>query len=227
MTTTAEEYWDKFYTENDLVKRDPTPFLQKMIRRLQKGKVLDVAMGEGRNAVFLAKNGFAEVKGFDISSVAIEHARALAEENGVKIEANRTNLDLFIMGIMEYDSIVMTNFRPSTPRYYSEMIRALKQGGTVLIESFTTEELREAIPEQESYRDYFFQSNEILQHLKGLRILSYNEDIVNGRHVVQCLAQKPYDKDAVKYNLFGMSTKDADKGPSKHKQLAEALFKKQ
>jgi tellurite methyltransferase len=108
-----------------------------MLPRLQKGKALDIGMGEGANAVYLAQKGM-QVKGFDISPIAVERALNLAKESGVNIEAKAADLDLFLMGLMEYDTIIMTFFKPPIPRYYSEIIRALKQGGTLLVHSYTT-----------------------------------------------------------------------------------------
>ena len=222
----AKKYWDDYFEQHPFAcGKEPNAFLVKMLPRLQKGKVLDIAMGEGANATYLALKGF-KVKGFDISQVAVDRAAVLARDSGVDIEAQCADLDLYLMGLLEYDSIVMTFFRPSVVRYYSEMIRALKQGGTLLIDSYTTQEMGEAISKDEAFRNYYFTSNEILRNLTGLRILFYQEGLVDGRHVTQCLAQKPIDKDAAKYNLFDMHTKQTDTEKSKHLELAEKFFKK-
>jgi hypothetical protein len=60
----------------------------------------------------------------------------------------------------------------------------------------------------------------------SIPILFYQEGLVDGKHVAQCLAQKPHDKDAAKLKLFDMSTKGKDLESSKHLELAEKLFKK-
>ncbi len=222
----AKQYWDKYFTEKPYAfGKGPSDFLSKMAPRLQKGKCLDIAMGEGRNAVYLAQRGF-QVKGFDISDTAVQHARSLAKDTGVSLEAERADMDMFLMGVMQYDTIVMTHFKPKVVRYYSEMIRALKQGGTLLVESYMIGEMTEPIGKDESYRDEFFGPNELLRHINGLRILFYQEGEVDGHHVVQCLALKPVDKDAAKYQLFDMSSSQTDKGVSKHLELAEKFFKK-
>ncbi len=226
MTQTPAQYWNAYYEKYAFnYGKQPSSFLVDSLPRLQKGKVLDVAMGEGRNSVFLAKEGF-QVKGFDISTVGIEHARKLAEEQGVTLTAEQADLDMYLMGLMEYDTVIMMNYRPAVPRYYSEMVRALKQGGTLLVESFMVEEMKEIIAKDEAYRHYYFGPNELLHNLKGLRILFYQEGLVHGRVVVQCLAQKPLDKDAAKYNLWDMHSKQKDSGPSSHMKAAEEFFKK-
>ena len=96
----AQTYWDSIYTHSPFKSgKAPLPFVIEMLPRLQKGKLLDIGMGEGANAVYLAQKGFA-VKGFDISAVAIEHAKKLAQETGVKADFNTTDLDLFLLGLM-------------------------------------------------------------------------------------------------------------------------------
>lgn len=225
--TGAAAYWDNIYREQPFrAGKKPSDFLARMLPRLSVGKTLDVGMGEGNNAVFLAKNGF-QVKGVDISGVAIEHAMALAKESGVKIEAVKADLDLTVMGMMDYDTIIMTEFRPPISRYYAEILRSLKQGGTLIIEGPTVEELKEIIPDSESYRNIFFRSNEVLNELRSMRILFYQEAEINGRQIVQCFAQRPLDKDALKYNLFDMASKQTGSSePTQAMKMAEAFFKK-
>lgn len=74
--------WDKRYkTKGYICGTRTVKFLKENIGLLPKGKALVLAMGEGRNAVYLAKNGF-EVEGCDISEFAIEKALRLAEKRG-------------------------------------------------------------------------------------------------------------------------------------------------
>ena len=222
----AKSYWEKYYAEKKFVDgKAPTQFLVDMVPRLQKGKVLDVAMGEGSNACYLAQKGF-EVKGFDISKTAVERAKSLSKEMNLTIDAQSADLDLYIMGLMEYDTIIMTYFRPGVKRYYSNIISALKQGGTLLVHSHTTQQMGEAIGRDEDFRNFYYSSNELLQNLAGMRILFYQEGLVDGKHIVQCLAQKPVEKDAAKLGIFDMHTKGHEKTKSKQLELAENLFKK-
>ncbi len=224
----ARTYWNDFYREQKDVHNSqaPSSFLKDICGRLTKGLTLDLAMGTGTNAGFLAQNGFT-VRGFDVSDVAIEIALERAKNLNVALEAKRCDLDLHVFGLMEYDSIIMMDFKPSITRYYSEMIRSLKQGGTLVVEASMISEMKEALGKDEAFKDIYFHSNEILRELsKELRILFYNETIISGRHVVQCLALKPIDRDAQKYNLFNLAA-----GPnaessrsSKQLELAEKLF---
>lgn len=222
----AQNYWNQIYSDNPFhAGKGPLDFVVQMTPRLQKGKLLDVGMGEGTNSVFLAQKGF-QVKGFDISSVAVERATQLAKDSGVNVEFKTADLDLYLLGLMEYDTIVMTYFKPSLPRYYSELVRALKQGGTLLVQSYTIEEQKEPLGQEDAYKNFYYRSNEVIQNLKGMRFLYYNESLINDKHIVQCLAQKPLDKDVAKYNLFDMGTVSENKPKSPHLDLAEALFRK-
>lgn len=224
----ARTYWNEFYSEQKkaLNSQAPSGFLKDVFGRLTKGLTLDLAMGTGINAGFLAQNGFT-VRGFDVSDVAIEIALERAKNLNVALEAKRCDLDLHVFGLMEYDSIIMMDFKPSITRYYSEMIRSLKQGGTLVVEAPMISEMKEAIGKEEAFKDIYFHSNEILRELsKELRILFYNEAIISGKHVVQCLAMKPIDRDTQKYNLFNLaSTPNAESSrSSKQLELAEKLF---
>ena len=142
------------------------------------------------------------------------------------MDAQVADLDLYLMGLMEYDSIIMTYFRPGFTRYYSEIIRALKQGGTLLIDSYGVQDMDEAIGKDQYYRHFYFSSNELIKHLNGLRLLFYQEGQVGKHHVVQCLAQKPVDKHAAKYDVFDMQSKGNAMEKSKQLELVEQLFKK-
>ncbi|HLD74681.1 MAG TPA: class I SAM-dependent methyltransferase [Bdellovibrionota bacterium] len=218
-----KEQWNKkLNTPNYVYGKEPILFLKENIQRLRKGKALDVAMGEGRNAVFLAAHEF-QVSGFDTSQTAVEKALKLAQEKGVKLETKATDLDFYLFGIMKWDTIILSYFKP-VPRYFFEIKRSLVQGGTLLLENYTTD-LFHVEKEPEVDPEDCFKPNEVLKHVEGLRVLFYQETSINNKPIVQCLAKKPYEKDAVKY---GFATVDEKKEPSHSAQTkrAEDLFKK-
>ena len=89
----ANEVWESRYAvPGYLFGKEPILTLKSFVQNLKTGKVLDVAMGEGRNAVFLASNGF-QVEGIDCSGKGVAKAKALADEKKVSIEAKTQNLD--------------------------------------------------------------------------------------------------------------------------------------
>ena len=78
--------WDERYQGEDFVYgTEPNDFLRSQIDNLLPGRILCLAEGEGRNAVFLAEQGFT-VTGVDQSSVGLAKAERLAAQRGVRIE---------------------------------------------------------------------------------------------------------------------------------------------
>ncbi|MBI4041058.1 MAG: class I SAM-dependent methyltransferase [Deltaproteobacteria bacterium] len=215
-----KEMWDQFYGKAEFqYSQEPIDLLKNYHPYLRKGKALDLAMGEGRNAIFLARQGF-HVLGLDISDVAIQKAKKWAYLENVPIEVKAVDVDMYVFPLMRFDTIILSYFKP-IPRYYSEIARALVQGGTVAIENYTTEQLVRTPIAGFCNQDYFY-PNELLKNLKELQILYYHERFLNGFYIVQCIAKKPVDKDAVKY---GFAQEDASSEKSKYK-AAEDLFKK-
>jgi SAM-dependent methyltransferase len=80
------EEWDRRYEGGELLwTAEPNRFLVAEITELAPGRALDLACGEGRNAVWLAGRGW-RVTGVDFSEVAIEKARRLAGAREVEVE---------------------------------------------------------------------------------------------------------------------------------------------
>ena len=78
--------WDERYSAKGYAYgTTPNEFLVESVNSIPKGKVLSLAEGEGRNAVFLAKQGYA-VTAVDGSVVGLNKARKLAAENDVVVE---------------------------------------------------------------------------------------------------------------------------------------------
>lgn len=77
--------WDARYEEKPLLwSSGPNRFVEEQLAGLEPGSALDVACGEGRNAIWLAERGW-DVTGVDFSGVALEKARRVAAERGVEV----------------------------------------------------------------------------------------------------------------------------------------------
>lgn len=85
--TSRRDRWDQRYADSDLVwGLEPNQFVARELAALApSGRALDVACGEGRNVIWLARRGWRGV-GVDFSSVAIDRARKLAASAGVDVE---------------------------------------------------------------------------------------------------------------------------------------------
>lgn len=130
---------DTYDTEHYVYGTEPNDFLREQVHHLPKGKVLCLAEGEGRNAVFLAKLGY-EVTAVDLSHVGLEKAERLAEANQVKIETVCANLAHFDLGEEAWDGIVSIFCHlPADLRadLYHRVQTALKPNGVFLVEGYT------------------------------------------------------------------------------------------
>lgn len=197
--------WDERYsTEDYAYGKTANTFLQAQVQQLQQvpnGKVLSLAEGEGRNAVFLAQQGFA-VTAVDGSKVGLQKAQRLAEELGVTITCIQADLSEFDPGESQWDAIISI-FCPMPPALrqvlFPRIRRGLKPGGKFLLEAYTPEQLSFGTgggndAETMLTRDILSQAlaGYTFQHLAELE-----RDVVEGQYhtgraaVVQVLAQKP------------------------------------
>jgi len=169
-----QKRWDeRFRKKGFALGKEPNPFLKKHIRLLPKGKALDMAAGEGRNAVFLAQNGF-EVDALDISEKGLKKAQKLARGRGVKINTFLVDLDQYQIEKERYDLIA--NFYFLKRRLIPRIRKGLKKGGKVIFETYLLEHrtLGTGGPKQAKY---FLKPNELLRLFKDFRILFYREGI--------------------------------------------------
>jgi SAM-dependent methyltransferase len=127
-------YWDgKFKLRGGPSK--PLPLLEEAVSGLPPGKALDVAMGLGRNGLYLASLGW-EVTGYDLSGEAVEAAAACAERAGLKIKAVQAAHGDFDFGNKRWDLIVVCYAYIDTmdPRWPPRLYHALKPGGLVVFQ---------------------------------------------------------------------------------------------
>ena len=186
-----KEWWEKKYASAPgyLYGKAPSPFLVEHLDLLRKGETLDVGMGEGRNAVYLASKGF-KVTGVDFSETAIERARKLAQETGVSVDAKVQDLNFFLVPLMKYDCIVVTELHPPLTVMKS-IARGLAKGGTLLLEGYTVEQLRlSGGVRPEPFE--CFRPNEALDCVRELHLILYNErQVAPNQARVQLVARKP------------------------------------
>lgn len=177
--------WDKKYsTEVYLFGEKPIPFLVDNVHLLPKGKVLDIAMGEGRNGVYLATQGF-EVLGLDISEKGLTKAHKLAEKNNVTIETKVVDLENFTLEPNTYDVILCTYYMQKD--LFKQFESALKPGGMIVVETYNIDYLKYA----RFSREWALDTNELLDIFKGLRVIRY-QDYDDGKEAYSSIiAQKP------------------------------------
>ena len=173
MKADQKRWNERFKRKEFALGKEPNPFLKKYIHLLPKGKALDIASGEGRNAVLLAQQGF-EVDAVDISGKGLKKAQKLAREQGVKIKTFLVDLDQYQIEKERYDLIA--NFYFLKRRFIPKIKKGIKKGGKVIFETYILEHrtLGAGGPKQAKY---FLKPNELLRLFKDFRIQLYREGI--------------------------------------------------
>jgi len=157
----------------------PAQFLVENIELLPKGRVLDVAMGSGRNAIYLAGMGF-DVEGVDISSEAVNSALEWAKRVGVTIQAQVAGLEGgYNIRKSAYDVIICFNYLQRS--LMPQIKDGVRKGGMVVYETYIVDQARFGKPKNP---DYLLKHNELLDIFRDFCCLRYREGIVEGRKAV-------------------------------------------
>lgn len=138
-------FWDsKFAATEYVYGRAPNAHLAAQAGRLARGaRVLVPGDGEGRNGVWLARQGM-EVLSVDSSSVGLKKARDLAAEFGIGIATQHADLLHWSWPVGAFDAVVsiFVHFPPDARRQvHSAMAESLRPGGIVILEAFRPEQL--------------------------------------------------------------------------------------
>ena len=158
------DLWNKLLTNpNPGFNTSPNQLLADAIRNRKPGRALDVDMGQGRNAIFLAQKGW-EVTGFDIADKGLSLARQNAVKAGVKINTVLTSDVEFDFGKDYWDLIAI--IYPLEKRTVHRAREALKSGGIVVVEGFHSDVSKAGIR---------WETNELLKALDGFRVLRYED----------------------------------------------------
>jgi SAM-dependent methyltransferase len=151
--------------DGDVFVRKPNAFLVEMTRHRKPGMALDVGMGQGRNTIFLAQEGW-DVTGIDPADEGVRQARAEADRLGLKIHAEITTFERFDFGESRWDLIVLM-YEP-TKDIAPKVERSLKPGGAVIVEDRHMDTRR-------VWPAGTFADNELALLFPGLRILRYED----------------------------------------------------
>jgi len=160
--------FNKLYSgKRNFFSAAPNAFLARTVAGLKPGRALDVAMGQGRNAVFLAKQGW-EVTGYDIADTGLEEARTAAEKAGVRITAVHASHQDFDFGRDQWDLVVMTYTLADMEdaAFLRRVKDSLKPGGTLVLEQMNAGGAGKG------------PANALFRSFQDLRVIHY-EDVVD------------------------------------------------
>lgn len=132
--------WDERYAgEAFMYGTEPNDFLRQWATALEPAaRVLCLAEGEGRNAVYLAGLGFA-VTGVDASVVGMAKAQRLAAARGVPLETVVADLSQYELGEATWGGIVSIWCHVAPPlraTLHQRVLKALAPGGVLILEHY-------------------------------------------------------------------------------------------
>jgi 2-polyprenyl-3-methyl-5-hydroxy-6-metoxy-1,4-benzoquinol methylase len=161
----------------DRVYASPTPvfgvrasaYLVRTLGDRKPGTALDVAMGQGRNALYLASLGW-DVTGYDISEGGLAAAHAEAARQGLAIRTVKAGHEEFDFGTGRWDLVVMTYAAApmDDPGFIRRVRDSLRPGGLVVVEQFN------APPESPANKG---PTNALFKSFEGLRVVHYEHTV--------------------------------------------------
>lgn len=150
-------------------------FLVAVTKDLKPGKALDIATGQGRNAVYLATQGW-DVTGFDIAGEGLRAATRNAAAAGARITTVQAGFDDFDYGTERWDliTLIYTDAPQLDPKYVARVIASLKPGGLLVYERPMRSLLN---PEPYWPETELDKKNSLLKAWSDLQIVSYQDDL--------------------------------------------------
>ena len=146
--------------------RSASPFLVAVADRLPPGRALDVAMGEGRNAIFLARRNY-QVVGIDRRAAAVVAAQRAARAAGVPLEMVCADLEHWRLPASRFD--VAVNIRYLQRSLVPSLRAAVRPGGMIVFETFLIEQMRLGHPRNPAF---FLAHGELRELFSGFDIVS-------------------------------------------------------
>jgi SAM-dependent methyltransferase len=159
--------WNEKYRRKDY-PAEPSSLVQEFCGLARGTAALDLAAGNGRNALFLANQGFT-VDAVDISDVGL----TLMAGRHQSVRAICVDLDTFEIPAERYDLIVNILFL--NRRLFPQIQEGLRRGGLLIFESLL--EAPRGNDRGEHCRDFYLRENELLRSFLSLRILHYHEEL--------------------------------------------------
>lgn len=136
--------WNERYSQPGYAfGKNPNDFLVEVIDQIPKGRVLCLAEGEGRNAVYLAQQG-CQVTAVDASEVGLAKAQNFALERSVGIETITADLAEFQIQPNAWDAIISIFCHlplPLRAQVHRQVVAGLCPGGVFVLEAYTPRQL--------------------------------------------------------------------------------------
>jgi len=152
------------------MKWEANELLTDVVAGRRPGTALDIGMGQGRNALFLAESGW-KVTGFDISDEAVEQALVAAAGAALELDAQLGDVNEFDYGHERWDLVIAMYMHGLILPRVDEIVDSIAPGGLLVIEGFHRDLNFESV--QGGYFGY--RTNELPRAFDELRVLNYED----------------------------------------------------
>ena len=182
--------WESRYRARlDDGARAPSHFLVEQSERLRPGRALDIASGDGRHALFLARRG-SVVDAIDFAYAGLARLIAIARRDQLSVAALQADLESFPLPRQRYDIVVNVRYLQRT--LTGALKAALRPGGMIVFETFLTDQRRLGHPTNPAF---LLEHGELAARFDDFDILAYREgrcDTESGpAFLAQMLARRP------------------------------------
>ncbi|WP_394140499.1 class I SAM-dependent methyltransferase [Cytobacillus oceanisediminis] len=197
----ANQWEEKFGAEEYVYGEEPNEFIREQAYRLEgRKRIVAFAEGEGRNAVFLARQGH-DVTAWDYTQNGLKKTKKLAERHNVRVETGQKDLIHDPVPSEEYDSSIMIFghfFKKDQRTVFDKLISVVKPGGIIMLEVYSEDQLRYQTGGPKRV-DMVYDPADLLEWIRGYKVLHFfygEQERVEGTghtgtgHVVQVILQK-------------------------------------
>ncbi len=191
---TKKSQWENKYEKREKKLAYPEKFLKDNINLLKKGSILDLACGDGRNAIYLARAGY-EVLGVDFSQEALERLEGFVASEKISLKTKLMDLENIknLKNLGKFDNIIISHYKPSL-EVLKKLPDLLNENGILLISSFNYKHVeKKGFPKK-----YALGKNELVNISDKLILLKH-----------EVFEDKKGNKDAYIYRLLG-NTNNSD-----------------
>ena len=166
------ERWDRVYAnEPELYTTEPNALLVEVTRLLAPGRALDLGVGQGRNALYLAGRGW-QVTGVDVSAEGVRQTAAA----GAGVTLAQQPVEEFEMAEAQWDLIVGMYVHGVLLRASGKIVAALRPGGRLVVEGFHRDVMALGLSGLTGGL-LGYRTNALLRHFQGLRVELYEDRI--------------------------------------------------
>jgi SAM-dependent methyltransferase len=186
--TDAKQFWNERFNKPEFIfGKEPNEYLVEQASHYLKpnSSVLCIADGEGRNGVWLAKQGM-RVTGFDISDIALAKAHQFAADNKVNIQYSLCDTDGFNWPANSYDAAIGIFIQFADPemraRIFKQVHQTLKPGGLFILQGYTPKQLEYKTGGPSMLEHLYTEEmiRELSQEFKVLDLQCYEKELSEG-----------------------------------------------